>query len=193
MSRLLLLLLTAGVCLVAAGCDEGDSEPLEESNEAYSLELPAGYEAIDEDTRDDVADSVESEAGESLGGEPALDLGFAGAKEREDGFATNINVVTESLPKGMTLEDYEEVSIENAPALGVTLEGDPEPVTLGGEPAFVFEGSVDSPLDQDLHFRTVAAVHEGLAFSLTLTALEDRFDDEAGDLDAARDSWVWRD
>lgn len=172
-------------------CGESD-EPIEESNDVYSVTIPAGYDEASGVTQGVVEEQAEQKLGEDLGGEVSLDLSNVWTKEPEDGFATNINVATESVGTAMTLERYSEISIENAAPVGATVEGEPEETTLGGEPARAFEVT-QSVQDLEARSRIVTVVRDGLAYSVTLTALDERFDDEVEDFEEALQSWTWRD
>lgn len=187
----LLALVVAAVMVTLAGCDE-DSSPVVEENEVYSIELPSGYDEVDDDQQENLEGEVGGEAEEDLGGQLRFDVDNVWTKEPEDGFATNINVITEPLPGDIDIEEYRRLSVDNAEALGLSLTNEGEDTTLDGEPAFLYEGTL-SEGDLDAKVRGVSAIRDGVAYTVTFTAPEDRFDDEVGDLDETLETWTWTD
>ncbi len=104
LQRILVALAVASAALVIAACDE--DEPIQESNDVYEVEIPAGYEELSDDELDAAQGATDDQLDSDLGGDVTFELDNAWAKEREDDFATNINVATEELPSGLTLEEY---------------------------------------------------------------------------------------
>jgi hypothetical protein len=172
--------------LVACGSDE----PIEESNDVYSVTIPAGYEETGDVTKGLVEFQTENELDEELGGEVALELENVWTKEPEDRFATNITVATERVGGGMSLERYGRLSVGNVGAVGITVDGERERTTLGGEEAVAFE-LTQSAQDLDVRSRVVTAIRDGIAYSVTLTALQEHFDDELGPFEDALETWEW--
>jgi hypothetical protein len=189
-SLLALLALTA-VAFAACSSDE-DEEPVEGTGYTYSL--PDGWE--------DVSDRAEAEL--EVGGfrPDTLVVG-----EREDDFATNVNVIREDgLPNGVTAARYADVSLaglrdpagaglppEVAQAIddvNPTQISEPRDTELDGEEAVAWDyrGTQDG---RDVRVQQVAAVMAGAGYTLTLTVLPDRFDEGNEALDQVVDSWSW--
>jgi hypothetical protein len=185
-----LLLAALAVALAPAGCGGGDSGPITEKNSVYSVRIPAGYEEVSSLTSA-AAQLAVGQAADELGATSDPEVAKAWAKEGESGFATNINVTTEDVPAGMDVAAYREATIQNAPRLGMRV-GRSRDATLGGEPAFAVEATGPSEAVK-LRFRTVAAVHRGVAYNVTLTADVDQFSDEVPDFEDALATWTWRD
>lgn len=99
-----------------------------------------------------------------------------------DAFRENVNILSESIPSGMSLDSYLDISISKAPAAirEFTVE-EREKFTLdSGTEAYrlVYTGSPTS-VSADLNFRflAVVAVEDGTAVTLTMTAPHDAFDE----------------
>ena len=190
---LLALLAVAAVAL--AGCSGGDedAEPVEGTGYTYSV--PDGWE--------DLSDPAEEEI--EIGGfrPDTLVVG-----EREDGFATNVNVIREDgLPSGVTAAQYADASLAGLrdpvgagmpPEVAQAIEdgnlrqiSEPRDAELDGEEAFAWDyrGTQDG---RDVRVQQVAAVMDGAGYTLTLTVLPDRFDEGGEALDQVIDSWSWK-
>jgi hypothetical protein len=189
-SLLALLALTA---VAFAGCSsDEDGEAVEGTGYTYSL--PDGWE--------DVSDRAEAEL--EVGGfrPDTLVVG-----EREDDFATNVNVIREDgLPSGVTAAQYADVSLaglrdpagaglppEVAQAIddvNPTQISEPRDAELDGEEAVAWDyrGTQDG---RDVRVQQVAAVMAGAGYTLTLTVLPDRFDEGNAALDQVVESWSW--
>lgn len=199
-SRLLIALLglLAAVALVAAGCggDEEESEggsgeisTGEVSGDAvegngYSFALPDGW-------------SIEQE---SSGVESGVDTVIISDETGGD-FQVNINVVREAdVPDDTDIGAYVDSGIQqvqDAPAsfglpadATVEVVSDPADSELGGVPALDYEvltkgeGIAASQ-------RQIAAIHEGTAFTVTLSAGEGELEDNNAVLDEIIGSWSW--
>ena len=191
-SLLALLAVAAGAL---AGCSSGDedAEPVEGTGYTYSV--PDGWE--------DLSDPAEEEI--EIGGfrPDTLVVG-----EREDGFATNVNVIREDgLPSGVAAAQYADASLAGLrdpvgagmpPEVAQAIEDGnlrqisrPRDAELDGEGAFAWDyrGTQDG---RDVRVQQVAAVMDGAGYTLTLTVLPDRFDEGGEALDQVIDSWSWK-
>ena len=187
--RLVTLLFLAGAAV--AGCSD---EQAKIDGSGYSYSLPDGWEdgieAISE---------VEDETGIL-----ADSVAFG---EREDDFTTNVNVFREGgLPARMTAAKYAEISIaglrepdasgippdiaEQVEAAAATDISEARPGELGGEDAVGWEYRSKGP-EREMRVRQVAAVKDGAAYTVTLTALPEAYDEGSDALDEVVDSWEW--
>jgi hypothetical protein len=126
--------------------------------------------------------------------------------EREEGFATNVNVIREDVPSGFTAARYAEANlaglrdparagfppevaemIESANPTGIT---EPRDVELDGEEAVEWEYR-STQGGRNLRVRQVAGVMGGAGYTVTLTALRDGFEDGSEALDEVVESWTW--
>ena len=182
----------AAVALAGCSGDE-DAEPVEGTGYTYSV--PDGWE----DSSDPAEEEIE------IGGfrPDTLVVG-----EREDGFATNVNVIREAgLPSGVTAAQYADASLAGLrdpvgagmpPEVAQAIEegnlrqiSEPRDAELDGEEAFAWDyrGTQDG---RDVRVRQVAAVMDGAGYTLTLTVLPNRFDEGSEALDQVIDSWSWK-
>ena len=189
---LLALLAVAAVALAACSSGDEDAEPVEGTGYTYSV--PDGWE--------DFSDPAEEEI--EIGGfrPDTLVVG-----EREDGFATNVNVIREDgLPSGVTAAQYADASLAGLrdpvgagmpPEVAQAIEdgnlrqiSEPRDAELDGEEAFAWDyrGTQDG---RDVRVQQVAAVMDGAGYTLTLTVLPDRFDEGSEALDQVVESWDW--
>jgi hypothetical protein len=175
--------------LALSGCGGEEQEQVEGTG--YTYAVPDGWE---EQTGKDL----------DVGGfrPDSLVVG-----ESEDDFATNVNVIREDgVPTKVTAAQYAEVSvaglrdpagagvppevaeiIESVKPTGLT---EPREVELGGEDAFQWEyGSTQD--GRDLRVRQVGTVMGGAGYTITLTAPQGRFEEEADALDEVIESWSW--
>lgn len=197
-SRLLIALLgLLAVALVAAGCSDdedsgggsGEISTGEISGEAvegagYAYALPDGW-------------SIEQE---SSGTEVGVDTVIISDDAGGD-FVVNINVVRESdVPGDTSIDTYVDSGIQqvqDAPAsfglpadATVEVVSDPATTDLGGEDALDYEvltkgeGIAASQ-------RQIAAIHEGTAYTITLSAGEGELDENNPVLDEIVGSWSW--
>jgi hypothetical protein len=186
--------LLAVAVLVVAGCGGDDEDPVEGTGYTYSV--PDGWE----------------EASDRAGDEPALQLGALRPDsvvigESEDDFATNVNVVREGgVPKRVTAAQYAQVSLatlRNPAAAGLPPEiaeaverlrptqvSEPREAELDGEEAFEW-GYRTAQGDRAVRVRQVATVMGSAGYTLTLTAMPDRFEQGNEALDEVVESWSW--
>jgi hypothetical protein len=137
----------------------------------------------------------------------AEDFQFAGFEpdviltgDAEDGFQANINVVRESDAAVSDLDEYLEaarklvrggsVAGEEIPGGGAEL-GPAQRTERGGDDAREF-GHTREVEGRELELRQRVAIRDGAAYTITYTALAERFDDDLDAYEAAVDSWRWR-
>jgi hypothetical protein len=184
----------AAAALALAGCGGDDDEDRVDGT-GYTYAVPDGWE--------DASDRAEEEI--EIGGfrPDTLVLG-----ESEDDFATNVNVIREAgIPRGVTAAQYAEVSLAGLrdplaagfpPEVAETLEelnprqiSDPRDAELDGEEAAAW-GYTSTQDGRDVRVRQVATVMDGAGYTVTLTALPDRFDEANASFDEMVDSWRWK-
>lgn len=207
-SRLLIafLGLLAAVALVAAGCGGDDEEP------ASSTESDTETSTTETSTTETSGDAVEGNGysyalpegwsieQESSGIESGVDTVIV-SDDAGGEFLVNINVVRESnVPEDTAIDAYVDAGIQqvqDAPATfglpadaTVEMVAEPSETDLGGEAALDYEvltkgeGIAASQ-------RQVAAIHEGTAFTITLSAAEGELEDSNPVLDEIVGSWSW--
>ena len=103
--------------------------------------------------------------------------------EAADGFAPNVNVLTQAVGN-MTLDEYTEASIANAPAFIQDFElGDSRTVTgPAGELAVVEYSGKAGGAQNPLRFLAVWALHDGNAIVTTFTTLAENFEAQSEDV-----------
>jgi hypothetical protein len=187
--------LLALAALAAAGCGGDDGgDPVE--GDGYSYSTPDGWQ--------DLADAGGDEDVDFHGFRP--DTAVIG--EREDGFATNVNVVVQGggLPPNITTRQFAQANIAGlrAPsraglppevaasieALNVREISVPEPAELGGEDALAWEYR-STQAGTELRVRQVAAVRDRTGYTVTLTAGPGQFEEGRDALDEVAGSWEW--
>jgi hypothetical protein len=189
-----LLVALAVVALALAGCSDEEEDRVDGSG--YTYAVPDGWQ--------DVSD----EAGDIDLDVPRVLVDSAVVGDREDDFTTNVNVVREGgLPAGVTARQYGQVSIANLrdPAAAgfppevvealadidlSTVEELPD-TQLGGRDAVAWEYRDDSSAERATQVRQVAAVNGSAAYTVTLTAVPDTFEDAVPALDEVVESWEW--
>ena len=94
-----------------------------------------------------------------------------------DGFAPNVNILTQATGN-MTLDEYTQASIDNAPTFIQDFElADTRTVAgPGGDLAVVEYSGKAGGAEQPLRFLAVWTVHEGNGIVATFTSLEEHFD-----------------
>jgi hypothetical protein len=186
--------LLAAAALALAGCGGDDDEDRVDGT-GYTYAVPEGWA--------DASGRAEEEI--EIGGfrPDTLVLG-----ESEDDFATNVNVIREAgIPRGVTAAQYAEVSLAGLrdplaagfpPEVAETLEelnprqiSDPRDAELDGEEAAAW-GYTSTQDGRDVRVRQVATVMDGAGYTVTLTALPDRFDEAIASFDEMVDSWRWK-
>lgn len=187
------LIFVALLAALIAGCGSGSDGPgtTTGKGDTYTLVLPGSYDEIG-DLEAAATKEAADKSLEELGSEPEFDLDSAFAKDAEDGFATNVNVSTEPLPEGIDLAEYRDITVRNAPRIGLEVDSGPEATTLGGEPAFQITASAERD-GKSLRFRAISSVHGGLGYSLTLTALADHFAEADAEFTGIAESFTWTD
>ena len=173
-------LLTAAA-LALVGC-AGDSTV---EGSSYSFEVPDGWSQGSDEEVETIAPLADTIAqGESV-----------------DGFATNINVIaTGQVPADIDLEAEVLAGAEALaddpevfglpPGTVVETVSDFEETELGGETALEYAFETDTG-DQVLLQRQITAISpDGLAFTVTASAVEDTTDRDAA-FDQAVSSWEW--
>jgi hypothetical protein len=133
-------------------------------------------------------DVVEEELG--FDGNFGIDAAFS--KDPEDGFRTNANVLIEQVPAKLTLADYQRITVANAAQFDVTVIEGPTPTTLGGDPAYELVAEEERE-EQKTQFRSVSAIRPDGAYTVTLTALPEQFDEANAEFDEILASFRWTD
>jgi hypothetical protein len=184
--------LLALAALAGCGGDDDNEDPVDGSGYTYSV--PDGWE----DASNRAAEEIE------IGGfrPDTLVIG-----ESEDDFATNVNVIREDgVPRAVTAAQYAEVSLAGLrdpvaaglpPEVARTVEelnprqiSEPRDAELGGEEAASWDYTSTQD-GRDVRVRQVATVMAGAGYTVTLTTLQDRFDEANDALDEVVESWDW--
>jgi hypothetical protein len=190
-----LLVPLAAVALAVGGCSDEEDRI---DGSGYTYAVPDGWQ----DASDEASD-IDLDLQRVL-----VDSVVIG--ERQDDFTTNVNVVREEgVPPEVTARQYAEASlanIRNPAASGFPPEAveeleniDPESVEslpgteLGGREAASWEyrDSSSSSGGAETRVRQVAAVRNGAAYIVTLTAVPDAFEDGTVGLEEVVESWEW--
>ena len=189
-----LLVPLAAVALALAGCSDEEEDRVDGSG--YTYAVPGGWQDASDEASDIDLDL------------PRVLVDSAVIGDRQDDFTTNVNVVREGgLPGGVTARQYGEVSIANLrePAAAgfppevveeledinlESLEALPD-TELGGREAVAWEYTDGSSGGTATQVRQVAAVSDGAAYTVTLTAVPDDFEDGTAALDEVVDTWEW--
>lgn len=190
-----LLVPLAAVALALGGCSDEEEDRID--GNGYTYAVPDGWQ----DASDEASD-IDLDVQRVL-----VDSAVIG--DRQDDFTTNVNVVREEgLPPGVTARQYAEVSLANIrnpaaagfpPEVVQELEDvDPESVQslpgteLAGRAAASWEYRDRSRSGgAETQVRQVAAVRDGTAYIVTLTAVPDAFEDGTAGLDEVVDTWEW--
>jgi photosystem II reaction center protein PsbP len=187
--------LLAVAVLAAAGCGGDGGDPVE--GNGYSYSTPDGW--------DDLSDTAQDEEG----------LNFHGIRpdtvvvgERQDGFATNVNVVVQGagLPPDITARAFADANIaglrsparaglpsevsRSIEAMNVREISAAQDAELGGEEAVAWE-YLTTQGGKDLRIRQLAAVMDRSGYTVTLTALPGQFEKGREALDEVAESWEW--
>ena len=183
------LLLVLFALAFAAGCGSDDDEEGsggdgggastsqvgEEQGSSYSLDLPSGWR----EAKDEAQKAVE-----------AINFDSFYAKERRDGFATNVNVIRERVPEGTGLESLEPTYNRQLRGSGATDISEPRDRELDGEPAVVRDYSIAAE-GRKLAGQQLATLHDGRLYTVTFTARRDAFDADQPEFEEILDSWRW--
>jgi hypothetical protein len=175
--RAAILAATLFLLLPLAACDDDDAGKVV-SGDGYELTVPDGW-------------SDESDAGadfEVSGFRPELVL----VGDREDGFATNVNIIRGATPDIGLDEQFraEREQLQRDVGSAHDLTG-VERLTLGGREARA-HGFEFAQEGRTLRARQVFVRDAGATLIITLTALPERFDAELGAFTAVLESWRWR-
>lgn len=196
----------AAVCVLAiAGCggddDEGSEEPAAEggpvSAASFDAEIPSGW-SEGEDAALEAATNTATLGAASTLGVDAEELNIEAQavwldEESEGDFQTNINVLAEDIPPELGEDDYVAASLATVNALpGIEDFEELDPTEVDGDAAEQIAYTA-APSGAALRFRSIALVHEGRGYNITLTAAEDAFDDASAELDDVVASWQWTD
>ena len=195
MSRRVAALAVLGL-LFFAGCGEDEEEGGPVSAPSFDAVLPEGWTEGDDSDVEKATGLATQGAAAALGvSADQLNLEAEAVwfgPESED-FRTNINVLAEEIPPGLNDNQYVETSFGTVSQIpGIDDLEDLDPTQVDGEEAESLEYSA-APSGQELRFRAVALVHDGLGFNITATASEDQFDKASEDLDEILASWEWAD
>lgn len=167
-----IVVLTCSLVFVAGcGSKAGDAR----SGSGYEVDLPDGWS-------DDTEEAEEAET--------AIRFDSLLRKEREDGFATNVNVIRERVGDDVALGDVEDTYEQQLRQFGASNIGKPVERELDGDPAVVRDYDYDQQ-GMDLAGRQLAVVHGGRLYTVTFTALATAFDDEVAEYEQILDSWRW--
>jgi hypothetical protein len=188
-----LAVVLACVALPLAGCSDEEEDRVDGSG--YTYAVPDGWQ--------DASD----EAGDIDLPMEGLLVDSAVTGDRVDDFTTNVNVVREGgLPAGATTREYAAVSLRNLrdpaaaglpPDVVEQLEAvDEESLSvtpgedLGGRGAVEWDYRTTSS-GQETRVRQLSAVRDRAAYTVTLTAVPEAFEDAVPALDEVVESWAW--
>ena len=182
--------------LFLAGCGDDEGEGGSVSAPSFDAVLPSGWTEGDDSDVDNATELATQGAATALdisADELNLEAEAVWFGSEADDFRTNINVLAEEIPPGLDEDKYVEVALGAVTALpGIEDLEDLDPTQVDGEDAESIEYAA-APTGQDLRFRAVALVHNGLGFNITVSASESEFDDASDDLDEILASWEWTD
>jgi hypothetical protein len=185
----------AAVALALSGCSDDEEEEDRVDGSGYSYAVPDGWEdASDEGSDIDL-------------GVPTTLVDSLVIGERVDDFTTNVNVVREmGLPAGTTARRYTQISLANLrdPAAS----GFPAEVVeqMEGIDQDSIEVVWDAELDgrnavrwnyrtsaqgKETQIRQVSAVRDGVAYTVTLTAVPEAFEEGTEGFEELVYTWEW--
>ena len=172
----IILVLLSLILLSGCGGDDGSSGGKDTvSGSGYSVELPTGWS----DSTDEAEDV-----------ETPVRFDRVLSKKSQDGFATNVNVVRERAPEGITLDQVEEQFRRQIEGLGATNLTPPEEIEVDGEGAvarnYTLKGS-----GKTVRGRQIFSVHDDRVFTVSFTSLPERFEAERAEFQEILDSWRW--
>ena len=184
--------------LAGCGDDEGgESDGGPASAPSFEAELPSGWSEGGDEALETATNAATLGAASTLGVDPGelnieaeavwLDDGSEGA------FTTNVNVLAEEIPPELGEDNYVDASLGTVDALPEVSDfKELDPVEIDGDPAeqVVYEAA---PSGATLRFRSIALVHDGEGFNITLTAAAEAFDAASAELDDIVASWQWTD
>jgi hypothetical protein len=177
--------------LLWAGCDDDDGGGTVEGT-GYSFTLPAAWQDVSDS--DELKDRLVQEDPTLAG----VDYDSLATDDPEDDFAANINVLRGQSRPGDVIDDqyirkFARGAEAGISAAGLTPSGTlhPKETELGGERAIEFFYANEQQGKQ-LRYRVVFSLHDDAAYTLTFTALADRFDTDDAEFDQILDSWRWQ-
>jgi hypothetical protein len=193
------LLTVACVALAAAagGCGDDDDEDQDRVvGKGYSYEVPEGWRDISEEAPDVPGVQV-----------AGITPDTAVVGEREDGFATNVNVIREGgLPPGVSTSEYADITIavlRDPAASGFPPEfveaieriqprgiSEPRDAELGGEEAVAWDYT-STQEGRVLRIRQVTTVFDDAGYTVTLTSLPEAEEEGVDVFEGLIDSWRW--
>ena len=165
--------------LLAAGCGDddgggaGSSDGPSASGTGYELALVDGWR--------DVTKQAEGSA-------IRFDLVLATPGGT---FNTNINIIREKVGN-LELGELRKAYRSQLRSVGAKKITDPAPATVDEEDAFIYEYDAQAADEQKLHGRQVSVIHDGHAYTITLSALRAKFAAASKDLDTMLGSWRWK-
>jgi hypothetical protein len=195
-AKLVALALTVALAVAVAACggDDGSTDPVKGSG--YSYAVP-----------DDWVDRTEES-------EEIPELGVAGFRpdtvvtgERRDGFSANVNVIREpGLPDDVATRDYADIALaalRDPASSGFPQEvievieeqdvrdlGETGGAELAGERGVTWEYTSTSA-GRALRHRQLVAVRSNVAYALTYTAPQERFQEDLPAFQEIVESWRW--
>lgn len=192
------LLTVAALALVVAACGDDETGGGTVDGTGYSFTMPEDWEDAG-DLGEELSDEVDERLPTDLGA--AYDAVVVAPPV--NGFSPNINVVAEpSIASDFGSKAYSEAAVQllsNPKAIDrlfpedfEVVEGpsDLERVEVDGAAAYSSD-YVTETLARRLEQRLVGVVHDGTAYTVTFTALEEGFESEVQALDELLSSWRW--
>jgi hypothetical protein len=191
------LLAVACLALAAGGCgDDDDEDQPRVVGKGYSYAVPEGWR--------DISEEAPGVPGVEVAG---ITPDTAVVGQRENGFATNVNVIREGgIPPGVSTSEYADVTIavlRDPAASGFPPEfveaieriqprgiSEPRDAELGGEPAVAWDYT-STQEGQELRIRQVASVVDQAGYTVTLTSRTDQEEEGVDVFDELIDSWRW--
>ena len=178
--------------VLAGGCDDDDGGGGPIEGTGYEFALPADWQDVGDS--DELIDQITAE-NPSLEG---VDYDALAVDDPVDQFAANINVLRAPSRPGDVIDDRYIRKFARGAEAGITAAGlepsgtlRPTRTELDGERAIEF-GYANEQQGEQLRYRVVFALHDDAAYTLTFTALADRFDEDDAEFGQILDSWRWR-
>jgi hypothetical protein len=160
--------------LVLAGCGGDDSPEGTVSGTGYTFKLAPGWtDATKRAKRSIIRFDVV--------------VGKKGTR-----FATNVNILRVEVPKATTLDDARHVYRRQLESLGVTRITGTRAAAIDGDDAFTYEYDQRTAADDAVHGRQVVVLHDGHIDTITLSALNARFDAANQEFSTMMRSWQWK-
>jgi hypothetical protein len=176
--------------LLACGEDSTREAGETSGTDVYRVSLPPGWEEGKDELLPELNSEVSDEVSDQLDYRVQIEASSFWIRVGDGGFKTNVNVSEEGLPPGLTFQGYKRLSVANAPKLGITLLDKPRAAELDGEPAFRLAASRTEG-DTPLRFEAISSLRRGIVYTVTLTALPDRFAEARDEFVRILESWRW--